>query len=56
MMDWLLPCRHKRTTFPITLKGERGAHLTCLDCGRVFEYDWKTMTRGKERTHDNDTD
>jgi hypothetical protein len=43
-------CRHKRLSFPVTI-ARRGssvarpseAHVTCLECGREFVYDWKLM-------------
>jgi hypothetical protein len=40
-------CTHSRTTFPITPKNE-ATRVTCLDCGRKFSYDWKTMRRGRQ--------
>lgn len=41
-------CAHNRTTFPQRSRGARMAHVTCLDCGREFEYDWNAMRRGRE--------
>ena len=46
---WFFPCRHSRTSFPQTFRGDRGAHVVCLSCGREFDFNWKTMTRGMER-------
>ena len=56
----LFGCSHRRTTFPIT-RGRKlpGAHATatttpnrtyvvCLDCGKEFSYDWKSMTVGQQ--------
>lgn len=43
-------CRHPRITFPLATAGDGGAaHVTCLDCGREFWYDWERMRRGAER-------
>jgi hypothetical protein len=53
----LFGCGHRRTTFPIT-RGRKfpGAQATtapnrtyvaCLDCGKEFAYDWKSMTIGE---------
>lgn len=39
-------CSHQRTTFPQTPKKSaqrQAAHVTCLDCGREFPYNWKEM-------------
>ncbi len=45
-------CRHKRMTSPFTSRGGTGkpgaTHVTCLDCGRRFEYDLAAMRRRKE--------
>jgi len=51
LVDLLFGCWHKNYSFPITQRnGHRpeAAHLTgtyvaCLDCGKEFPYDWKTM-------------
>jgi hypothetical protein len=58
-LDSLFGCSHPRTTFPIT-RGRKslGAHATataaanrtyvvCLDCGKEFSYDWKSMSVGE---------
>jgi hypothetical protein len=54
----LFGCSHRRTTFPIT-RGRKlsGAHATaagpnrtyvvCLECGKEFAYDWKSMSVGE---------
>jgi hypothetical protein len=50
-------CSHRRTTFPMT-RGRKnfGAQATsannrtyvvCLDCGKEFAYDWKSMQVGE---------
>lgn len=50
----LFGCSHKRTTFPITpgrnLSGatRNGTYIACLDCGKEFAYDWKTMQVGEQ--------
>jgi hypothetical protein len=42
-------CRHKQTSFPVTLKirnktdTHSGTHVVCFDCGREFPYDWDKM-------------
>lgn len=50
-MDILFGCWHSNYSFPITSKQNRhtaaahvtGTYVVCLDCGREFPYDWKTM-------------
>lgn len=32
----LAQCPHDRESFPMTLPGERGAHRSCLDCGKRY--------------------
>ena len=34
----LVPCSHKRQSWPMRLPGENGAHRTCLECGRRRPY------------------
>lgn len=46
-------CSHRRTTFPQRerrSKYQRSSieHVTCLECGKEFEYDWQQMKRGLE--------
>jgi hypothetical protein len=44
-------CLHSRISFPFTpvRKGFRGqTYVVCLDCGREFQYDWKTFSMGEE--------
>ena len=42
-------CSHRRTTFPLTVQRNTGAHLrlstyvVCLRCGAEFGYDWHSM-------------
>ena len=42
-------CAHKRTTWPQSprpgVRGPRIPHVTCLDCGQEFFYDWIAMQR-----------
>ena len=58
MMNSLFGCGHQRTTFPITLRrsyagsavvsGSVGStYVACLDCGKEFAYDWKSMRIGE---------
>jgi hypothetical protein len=45
----LFHCRHKRTSFPLSLTSESGAgdmYVVCLTCGKQFHYDWKRMRIG----------
>ncbi len=51
-VKFLFSCRHKRYTFPITVKSapkESGTQLptctyvVCLDCAKQFPYDWEQM-------------
>ena len=50
-VEWLLGCSHRRTTFPLTPAGTTRTYIACLDCGREFYYDWRTMRAGAERGH-----
>lgn len=52
IMDTMFGCRHPRYSFPMTIRagslrakpGARtGTYVTCLDCGREFNYDWQKM-------------
>ena len=51
LMDILFGCWHSNYSFPLTAKtGNRaqaaqatGTYVVCLDCGKEFPYDWKTM-------------
>ena len=37
-------CSHKRTTFPLTLNGNRKrTYVACLECGKEFNYNWEEM-------------
>jgi len=42
ILDWLFFCRHKHLSFPQSKPG-KPITVSCLDCGRVFLYDWKQM-------------
>jgi hypothetical protein len=48
-------CGHQRTTFPITParrsinSSPAATYVVCLDCGREFAYDWKSMRVGEQR-------
>jgi hypothetical protein len=45
-------CAHRRTTFPLTIARRAGAtnggktYVTCLDCGKEFDYNWSEMKVG----------
>jgi len=52
-LDALFSCRHKKLSFPITIRGARhrtkaasltGTYVVCVDCGHEFPYDWNEMT------------
>lgn len=45
-------CRHSRVTFPMQCRDGSGDYVTCLTCGREFDYDWAKMTRGAERVRE----
>ncbi len=48
-------CKHERLSFPIITSEDRGRgevvmpHVTCLECGCEFRYDWERMHRRHER-------
>ena len=51
-LDLFFGCWHKNYSFPITVKaGHRrtgaasatGTYVVCLECGKEFAYDWRTM-------------
>ena len=61
MMNSLFGCGHQRTTFPITLRRsylgsqvvsglQSSTYVACLDCGKEFAYDWKSMRMGEPMT------
>ena len=57
MMNALFGCGHQRTTFPITPRRRPAAsvlrsstYVACLDCGKEFAYDWKSMRIGEPMT------
>ena len=52
LFDAVFGCWHSHYSFPITIRpGSRrsqaasltGTYVVCLDCGKEFPYDWKTM-------------
>jgi hypothetical protein len=58
MMNAIFRCGHQRTTFPITPRRgyagsspvtvpRNGTYVVCLDCGKQFAYDWKSMRIGE---------
>ena len=56
LMNVLLGCSHRRTTFPITPARKAGfapapgqrhsTYVVCLDCGKEFGYNWSEMRIG----------
>lgn len=53
LLAFFFGCAHTRTTFPLSPRTRRGfvagsPHVTCLDCGKEFDYDWSMMQRGRE--------
>ena len=58
MMSSLFGCGHQRTTFPITPRRKYAGspvvtgstYVACLDCGKEFAYDWKSMRIGEPMT------
>jgi hypothetical protein len=60
LLDLLMGCTHRRTTFPQTPVRKVGivdvkslddmcrqTYVVCLDCGKEFGYDWEGMSVGK---------
>ena len=52
VFDILFGCWHNNYSFPITVKPQdrrifaaeaTGTYVVCLDCGKEFSYDWKSM-------------
>jgi hypothetical protein len=52
LFDLVFGCSHKRCSFPMSTRGAKrrspaasltGTYVVCLDCGKEFPYDWKTM-------------
>lgn len=51
LLDVLFGCAHRNYSFPRTIRhGARspaaavtGTYVVCLDCGKEFPYDWKSM-------------
>jgi predicted transcriptional regulator len=57
VINVLFGCGHPRTTFPITPARSTSApvaatasatYVVCLDCGKQFAYDWKSMRVGEQ--------
>lgn len=48
VLNAVLVCHHRRTTFPVTPGRVASAlpktYIVCLDCGRELPYDWTRMT------------
>lgn len=59
LIEWIFGCSHRRTTFPITARGDeskvdgrapaRATYVVCLECGRQIAYDWTTTRLGSCR-------
>jgi hypothetical protein len=58
ILNALFGCAHRRTTFPLSPARHLGAtavgsstrhntYVVCLDCGKEFAYDWKSMRIGE---------
>jgi hypothetical protein len=57
LLNTLLGCSHRNTTFPLTparrnasysTQGVRnGTYVVCLDCGKEFAYNWNDMRVGE---------
>ena len=57
LLNALMGCSHRRTTFPITPARKSGflpapgqrhsTYVVCLDCGKEFGYDWAEMHIGE---------
>ncbi len=51
----IVGCRHERLSFPILTSQDRARgdavmpHVTCLECGSEFRYDWERMHRSHDR-------
>jgi len=61
ILDAFFGCWHNHYSFPITVRpGTRrskaasltGTYVVCLDCGKEFPYDWKTMKLLTSSTQD----
>ena len=54
LVEALFGCRHSRYSFPVNVRRLKrrpqaaaltGTYVACLDCGKEFPYDWRTMKR-----------
>jgi len=52
LLDVLFGCRHSSYSFPMSARAVKqhpaagsltGTYVVCLECGKEFPYDWKTM-------------
>lgn len=57
LFNSIFGCSHSRTTFPLTPSrrtqlspevSRQGTYVVCLDCGKEFDYDWKSMRVGNQ--------
>jgi hypothetical protein len=49
LLEYLFGCAHKNLSRPMTpvhAGAGSGTYVVCLDCGKRFAYDWKTMRIG----------
>ena len=59
LLNLLFRCSHRRLTRPVAPVTKAGqphsqSYVVCLDCGKQFEYDLKTMHMGKALNHSHD--
>lgn len=61
ILNTFFGCSHSRTSFPLTparranlaqgVEETRGkTYVSCLDCGKEFDYDWDQMQIGSEKS------
>ncbi len=61
LLNAFFGCSHRRTSFPLTparrsgipqgVQENRGkTYVTCLDCGKEFDYNWDKMRVGSEKS------
>jgi hypothetical protein len=64
LFDLVFGCSHKRCSFPMTTRGAKrrsaaasvtGTYVVCLDCGKEFPYDWKSMKVVRSKDLRNET-
>jgi len=61
LLNAFFGCSHRRTSFPLTPARRAGVpqgneetrsktYVTCLDCGKEFDYDWDQMRVGSAKS------